>query len=391
MRPALVVTWKECLDLVRDRRTMANVFFMGALLGPLLAMGILAMAIGMILEEAQKDLVVPTAGAEHAPSLVRHLERRGISVKSDAGDLEARVARQTVEVALRIPESYQTDFGRGASAIVEVIYDESRTKSQVQGDRVGATIEEYAAITGRLRLMMRGIDPDIVEPVAVRYQDVAPAAADGAGRMLFMLPYFLIMGLIQASMFIAADLTAGERERQSLEPLLINPVSPSAVVLGKIAVNALVCLLVVLISSGAFVLGSKALPAEEIGLVIESVIFFQVMLGLVPLVLFIAPLMTFLGAYARSVREAQTWLSVVLLLAILPVVVQMISQAKPADWQLAFPLWSQQYLLNELFKGSLVDPRAWIISAAGSVGLGLVATWFAVRQYHKPKLVFSGN
>lgn len=384
----LNVTWKELIDISRDKRSLTNVFLMGALLGPLLAMGFLAMALQMVLDEAEKTLEVPTIGIEHAPELVRYLEQQDI-ILVPADNLEQRVMEQSDEVALRIPEDFADQMKAGKPVIIELIFDEVRTKSSVQRGRLAGAVSGFAREVGTLRLIARGIDPNVTRAALVRDVDVSTGTAGRGARILVMLPYFLIIGLIQASMFIASDVTAGERERQSLEPLLINPVEPGLIMGGKLLINVLVCIAVVVVSAGAFMLGTRALPVEEMGLVIDPMAIPWVLLALLPLVLVIAPLMTFLGAFAKSVREAQTYLSIVILIAILPSVAQMILQAKVVDWQLLIPLWSHNFIVNEIFRGAAVPLSSWIYSVSGSLAAGTVFTVLALVQYHQPKLIFN--
>ena len=159
---------------------------------------------------------------------------------------------------------------------------------------------------------------------------------------------------------------------------------------GKLAVNIATCIAVVCVSAAAFIIASKSLPTADLGIKIDPVVIPSVLLALLPLTLVISPLMTFLGAFAKSVREAQTYLSVVIIVAIIPSVVQMVLQTRVDDWQLLIPLWSQNYLVNEIFRGSEIPVQSWMLSLGGSLVCGVVFTWLAARQYHNPKLIFSG-
>ncbi|EED34433.1 hypothetical protein NOR51B_370 [Luminiphilus syltensis NOR5-1B] len=379
---------KEARDLSRDRRTMTNVFFMGALFGPFLAMGILALTISIMIEESERALSIPAQGTERVPMVVDRLKLNDIALFETTDDLETLVSSQQYQIAVRFPENLAEAYQSGRPAFVEVIFDSSSTKSEVQRDRVSAALGKLNSEIGALRLLMRGIDPSLIRVIGPKNIDIDEASG-GGGQLLVMLPYFLIMGLLQASMFIASDITAGERERQTLEPLLINPVAPSQVVLGKIAINAVAGVCVIALSSMAFLLGSLALPVEKIGLMISPRLFLQVAIGLLPLVFLVAPLMTFLGCFAKTVREAQTWLSVVLIVAVIPSVLQIIMQVRVDDFWLLVPLWSQQYLVNGVLKGAEIAPYAWLLSALGSLIPGFIFAAMASRQYSKPRLILA--
>lgn len=387
-KPWLSVAFKEILDLSRDKRSLTNVFVMGALVGPLLAMGMLSMTLKSAMDEAQKALHIPIVGAANAPGLVRHLAQHDIHVSEFSGDVVDAVKGKQHEVALVIPEQYAQRLSASKPAFVEMIFDDARNKSTAQKKRLEKVIAAYSRTVGSLRLIARGVDPAVASAVLVKNRDTSSTGL--GGRLLGMLPFLLIIGLIQASMFIAADVTAGERERQTLEPLLINPVSPAQIMAGKLLVNIVTCIAVVCVSSVAFVVATKSLPTADLGIKIDPTLIPSVLLALLPLALVISPLMTFLGAFAKSVREAQTYLSVVVLVAFIPSTVQMVLQMQVESWQLLIPLWSQNHLVNELFRGVDIPLYSWLLSLAGALLAGSVFTWLAARQYRNPKLIFAG-
>lgn len=383
----LAVVQKEGRDLSRDKRSLTNIFFMGALLGPILAMAMMSFAIKMAMEEAERVLEIPTQGSHLVPNLVETLKRQKIHLVEVDGDIRSHAQGGEHSVALLVPPDLPDRYSNGDTVFFDVYFDESRTQADLQMRRLTGAIRAWAQQIGSLRLMMRGVAPETVRVAGIREHDLSTGQGGRAGRMLSMLPYFLIIGLIQAAMFVASDITAGERERRTLEPLLINPVSAVQIMTGKIGINILVGCSVLLISSLAFFYGSKMLPVEEIGLVIEASVFFHVAMILLPLVLFVAPLMTFLGSFAKAVREAQTWLSIVILAAMIPSVIQMLLQNQVEGAQLLIPVWSQQYLVNQALQSADISPLSWFLSALGSGALGAVFWWLAIRQYKNPKLL----
>lgn len=378
-----VVLVKELLDFWRDRRSVMNVFAFGALFGPLLATGMLAFLINDSLEDARKTLTIPVIGLEYAPSLQSRLRNADIELEPSSENARELVTSQRQAVVLVIPAAFPEAYANVQPAVLEIVYDEARNESQSQARRLGSALNQISQVIGAQRMLMRGVDSSVQRVFAIRRLDVSSESASGPAALLMILPYFLIMGLIQAAMFVASDATAGERERNTLEPLLINPVSTTQVILGKVLANCLVCLAVIGLSCLTFFLGTKMIPVQEIGLIIRSSDFVIVAIALVPLIMMFAPLMTFLGTFAKSVREAQTWLSLVFVLAIIPSLIQMVIQNKVVAWQLALPVWSQQYLINEVLKGGSVTLLQWLISSSGALLLGSIFLVLAVRQYRR--------
>jgi sodium transport system permease protein len=226
-----VVFNKEVMDNLRDRRSMFSAMI-SSLIGPALLL-ILIVIVGRSIfkdqDEPAFDLYL--MGQENAPNLVEFFQQNGANILPAPVDPEAAVRNGDVDVVLIIPEGYGDDFDQGAPATVRMVYDSTRQSAIASNQRVRNLLDGYNQQIGVLRLLARGISPVVINPLAVENVDVATPQTQ-ALIFLNMMPYFIVMVVFMGGMYVIIDTTAGERERASLEPLLINPVSRAEFVLG---------------------------------------------------------------------------------------------------------------------------------------------------------------
>jgi sodium transport system permease protein len=386
MKPWLVVFRKELKDLSRDRRTMTNILVLGALLGPVLAMGLLMITLKMVADEVEKTIELPVQGAGHAPVLLEYLESFRIRVIDPVNDPAAAVRRQDVDAVLVIPEDFGKRLREGRPAGLTLMSDHSRTRARIARSRIENAIEGYSGAIGSLRLSLRGVDPAISQVMTLHDRDLSRGGSETA--MLSFLPYLLIIGIMQAAMVVAADLTAGERERQSLEPLMANPVAPEQFMAGKLAVNVLISLAVLLLSLGGFALGSRMVDLGEAGLQFSLWSIPVLLVLLSPLAFMFAAVMSFVGAFAHTVKEAQTYLSLLVLAALMPSMLQMVLQSRVQGPELLLPVWSHNYLINEVLRGETLGLLEWLLPSLGALLAGSLFAWLAGRLYRKPGFIF---
>ncbi|WP_293652622.1 ABC transporter permease [Thiolapillus sp.] len=379
MKPWIIVFRKELKDLFRDRRTMVNILVLGALLGPVLAMGLMLLAVKMISDEAEKTIELPVQGAEYAPVLLDYLASSRISVVDALADPQAAVRAQEVDPALVIDPAFPQQLRDGKPAQLTLLSDHSRSKTRIVRRRIEAAIENYSANLGNLRLSLRGVDPSITQVMVLHDRDLSRKGSDA--QLLAFLPYLLIIGIMQAAMVVAADLTAGERERQSLEPLMANPVAPEQFMVGKLATNVLISLAVLALSLLGFAAGTRMIDLGDTGITFS-------LLSIPVLLLFLSPLAFFFAAFARTVKEAQTYLGLLVLAALTPSMIQMVLQSKVQNLELLLPIWSHNYLINEVLRGEPLSLAQWTLPSAGALLAGGLLAALAGRLYRKPDFIF---
>lgn len=380
---------KELRDISRDRRTLALALLLGPLLSPALMIGMGTMAEKRAKTELDRTLVVPVEGRERAPHLVDFLATQGIQAKPAPKDLDAAVARQDEDMGLRIDPKFAEDWKAGRPAVVEVVADSTRRNAEIPLARLKKSLEAYSQQVGALRLLARGISPAITRAVNVGDHDVATEDAKRGQLLSIILPYLLILSAFLGGAYLILDATAGERERQSLEPLLATPAPRGSVVTGKIAAACVLGLTSLLLTLLVFKLSAQAVPSAR-NLDVSPLSIAKMLFVLMPMVLVGTSLLTFLAASAKSMKEAQSHMTWLMLMPMIPTLMLMVNPVKSQLWQFAVPFLAQNQLLMKIVRGEAIAPQVWGIYFAAAFGLALVLWFAAVRRYHQERLAIAG-
>lgn len=385
----LTVVRKELRDFVRDRRTFVLSLFMAPLLYPVIFLGM-----GFLSElrketQIDKPLALPVVGIERAPNLVAYLASHGINAKAAPADIEARIRAQEVDVALVIDPDFAKDWRAGRPAKLELVTDTTRRNADVPAARVREALNGYGQVVGALRLLARGVNPMVAAPLNAGTRDLASAEAKRNMFLTMLLPIILILFAFIGGSHLAMDTTAGERERQSLEPLLATPVSRGALVSGKMLAAVLLgvtSMLLILLSFKA----SAGLASGAVSLDVSFAAMGKLLLVLLPLVVIGTALLTCLAAAAKSMKEAQSHIVWLMMLPMLPTYALMAYPIKDtALWQYAVPFLSQNQLIQKVTRGEGATPEQWGVYLVSSLALAALLWLAAVWRYNQEKLAIS--
>jgi len=388
MKTLWIVAKKELLDLFRDRRTMLISLLMGPLVIPALILGIGSMAEKKARTQLESTLELPVIGAEHAPNLIAFLKGRNIAAQPAQENPDAVVRNQDADVILRIDPAFGEQWRGSRPAQVELIYDSSRQDSRIPVGRLNAALSEYSRTVGVLRGINRGVSPQAGFAVQVAQRDVATPESR-RGMLLAFLPYMLILFSFLGGAHLVMDATAGERERQSLEPLLATPASRAGIMSGKILAACLFGMLSLLLIVLAFKLTFAFAPGPLQLVDVSLPVMAQLLFVLLPMVLIGTTLLTLISASVKSMKEAQGYMSVLMLLPIIPTVVLMVNPVKNQLWQFAVPFLAQNQMILKLVRSETIAMQEWAVYLGAGFGLGLVLWLLAARLYHKEKLAIS--
>lgn len=390
MSTVFTVFRKELIDALRDRRTVMIALVMGPLLFPLLFMGLGSFAAKKQTEKLEKPLELPVVGAQHAPNLVGWLKGEGVVVLPAPKDADAAVRAQDHAVVLSIPETYPEQWRKSEPARLDLVLDSSRAlESGTTVARLERLLAQYDREVGTLRLVARGVHPALASPLAVARRDLATPESK-AGLQLMMMPYLLIMLGFIGGMHLAIDTTAGERERQSLEPLLATPVSRTAIMSGKLAATVVFALLTLVLTFITFKLTTLfGSGASRMSFDVSSRASAQLFLVIVPVVLFGSALLTLLAAFAKSYREAQSYLSIVFLLPMIPTMLLMVNPVRTKLWMLAVPFLGQNQMLTKVLRGEAPSAAEWAVVMLAGLALAALLWGITARLYHREQLAIS--
>lgn len=389
LRSTLIVMRKELRDLFRDHRTLALALVMGPLLYPAMMVGIGALAESRAKEQTEKPLQLPVAGAAHAPNLIAWLEGQNVVVQSPPKDIDAAIADQSEDVILRIGSDFPEQWRKSLPAPVEIIQDSTRRDAEIPVQRLQGLLEAYGRQVGALRLIARGISPAAGSALQLKRTDLASAEAKRGILLSTLLPYLLILTAFLGGSYLILDATAGERERQSLEPLLATPAGRGSIVSGKIAAACAMGLATLLLTLLAFKLTAQFAPALAKQLDVRMIAIAKMLLVLLPMLFIGTTLLTLLAASAKSVKEAQSHMMWLMMLPIIPTVMLMVNPLKNELWQFAVPFLAQNQMLLKIIRGEGVSPLEWGAYLTAGFGLALLLWYAAVRRYHQEKLAIS--
>jgi sodium transport system permease protein len=368
-----------------------SALLMGPIFGPLLFAFVINLSIERSLEDAEKTLELPVIGAQHAPNLVGFLRSRNIdAVDAPAGLDAAMEAVKTGEhdVILVIPEDFREQLAGMTPALVRIVSDQANRDADRDARRVRGAVRDYGQLLSGLRVVARGVNPRALQAIDIDEVDVSTPSGRSA-ILLGMMSYFFIFAALMGGMYLAIDTTAGERERGSLEPLLSLPVTRSQLIFGKIAATCLFMALSLLLSLTAFYFALSFMPLEQLGMTpnFGVPVVLAAFLIFLPFVLLGSALMTLVASFTKSYREAQTWLSVVLLAPTLPILVVSILMLRPRLEFMFVPSLSQHLLLVDMVKNEPINALHVAISMLSTLFIGIVLTLLCARLYRREGLL----
>jgi len=375
-----VVALKEIVDLLRDRRTMIVTVITAMAAGPVLML----LVINLIAGQANKarDLRLPIIGATHAPALVAFLQRQQVAILEPPADFESKIKSGDLDIVLEIDAAFAARVAKGEPGVVHLIYDRSRDRALPTIYELEKLLRAYNREWGSGRLLLRGIGETVANPIAIEVRDLSTPQSSGA-LVLFLIAYYGLFAAVMGGMAAAVDTIAGERERTSLEPLLTTSVRPLELAAGKLAsvvvLNA--CTVTLTLTGFYLILGFAPLPAVGIPFLFGLSELMKFLLVLAPLILLMPSVFLYLGARARSYKEAQSNVALLFFVASLAPIVQMFLQKKEPAWLSWVPVSGQYGLLSRVLRGEALPMEELLQSYAIPAMLTVVALLSVARLF----------
>ncbi len=385
MHPVLVVLDKEFRDARRDKRAVMSAFLF-PVLAPVLVYFMLSAIID--LQSDAETLTLPVQGNEHAPALIQWLEEKDVRIEPFDGDARESVKTKVNKVVMTIPDNYQQRLRELRTVYIEIVSDGSRTDAQPVVSRVYELLRDYNREIAALRLITRGVSPDVMRVVTVDRVDVASKQQRTAAALNF-IPLYIILAAFVAGMGIAVDSTAGERERKTLEPLLINPIERHHIVMGKWFAASLFAALGMVLTLVLCVVAMLQVPLDEIGLQFK-VTPPQILLMIVatlPLAFLATSMQLLLGIFAKSFKDAQSYIGFLTLLPVIPSMIMMFNPVATKTWMFAIPMLGQHLLLVDVLGGKSVPLIGYLFSAMSCLVLGMAFVLITARLFKRESIL----
>jgi sodium transport system permease protein len=377
---------KELRDALRDRRTLMVVLLSSVAMGPLVLLLISSLVANI--EKRAEARVVVVVGIEQAPTLRNFLERQSYVIQSPPAGFEQQLQDSKLgDPVVVVAAGFEAALQAGQAPLVELLASSANPRSKSGSGPILRLLHGFNQEQVVLRLAMRGVAASLTEAVRVEERDLADPAARAA-QLGSILPYFVLMAMLYGALNAALDTTAGERERGSLEPLLMNPASRFALVLGKWGAVSSVALLIAVLSCLSFLPGQWLLRSEALAAMFrfgigEALAFIALLL---PLAGALSAVMMAIAIRCKSFKEAQANATVVVLAISLLPTVAIFNQDGTAPWHLWVPALAQTTLMGRVLKA---EPLTWLAvlpSVAVCLLLVVVALGFVSRTLRSAAL-----
>ena len=380
MRNFWVVVSKEVSDALRDRRTLLRLMIPAVFMGPLLLLALSGL-ISSLEERAEKREVL-VHGIEHAPTLRNYLERQTYTIKEAPADYEQRLRKTTLlEPVMVIGQDFERELATGEKPTVELVSDSANQRAGAGLPALQRLLLGFNRERASLSMALRGMSIDLLQPVAVEERDLASAQARAA-RITSIIPMFIIMAVLYGALTAALDSTAGERERGSLEPLLMNPVQHLALVFGKWGAVATLGMAVALLSNLSFVPAQWLLKSDSLQAMFQfgghEVMMF--LLLQLPLAAGLGALLMALAIRSKTFKEAQAGSALVITVVGLAPMVSLLNPGGEAGWYLWVPGLAQNTLMMLVLKGEAIQPLQLLPQIIVGVALTLGGLAYVARS-----------
>lgn len=388
MGAALVLFFKEIKDNLRDKRSL----FFGLVYGPLLMP---ALMIGPIIFTVNKHAQYQDQGrsfhvfhAERAPNLVKYLRSKNLDAQELQGDFEQRIIDGDIKLVLEITQNYGEKLIAGEPAKVILHYNKEDTESQSLYWQLRGELDAYKQTLAAQRMSIRGFDQNLLRALDIADNDVSEEEF-GAGTLGNILMFLIVFSTMMGGFHLAVDILAGERERLCLEPLLAMPISRIHIIIGKwlaILVFCTASCILPIISASIWIM---FIPAPFFGNadIPGLMTFGKILLIALPICLLLSSLLVAIAAYSKSVKEAQTQLSIAMLLPMSPFFIVQFLNVKTSAITNFVPVLSHYLLVDKIVTDSTHSIAGILPSTLSIFILTAALLGFSIYQYRYERLL----
>lgn len=382
---------KEIIDNLRDKKALRIALLVPLLVGVFYAV-FNPLISSVVADKAKQPLVIPAQGIENAgQSFIDALKAQKITLEPFTGDLQATVARGDKSAGMIIPPGFSDNVTSEKPATLTLYTN--RTSGGIfgggfSGERLDLAISAYNGHVTTQRIESRNIDPAILSPITLNEQDLATPEQLAGLFASFTLPILLATIVAQGGLFVAIDVTAGEKERGTLESLLVTPASDLEVLVGKLlAVFTITCIPIVLTFVGFWV-ASKFVPASitQGGALPLSVIFGVIAISL-PLALFVDVILMIVSVRTKAFKDAQSAATPISLAIIAPAMAAAFITPPSAIFYL-IPVYGPCALVSAMATGTQIPAYAFVLAILGSIIAAAIGFVVAMRFFNRERMLY---
>jgi sodium transport system permease protein len=394
-----IVYRKELTDSLRDRRTVISMVVVPLIVMPLLSVGALvvfARVVGRAMKEVPAVMIL---GGEDSPHVREELEQlKDVMIVPAQPDYQSEISNKQIRAAVEIPEGFEADLTSGRPSTVKIYMYENDLKSGFGADRLQGFFRELRDRTVREHLEARNLPQSLVRPFDIQEQNVAPPEKVGGAVLGGLVPYFVILLCMTGAMYPAMDLTAGEKERGTIETILCSPVSRTHLVLGKflmvLTASIATGALSILSMAGSFGAGKKLLlgvaPAKAdaaLQIIITGKAVVSIFFVVLPLAVFFSAALLAMSLFAKSFKEAQSYISPLMVIIVLPAFAALLPGVELSTPLALVPILNTSLVSKEIITGTYHWGYIAVIFLSSCV-YAAAAIALAVRLFQQEDVLF---
>jgi len=398
LRNVAIVYRKELREALRDRRTLISSLLVPLILFPLLTAG-LGAAISALIGKAKEEVpMVMILGGEDSPAILAELRGSSkIKIVPTQPNWKDQIINKDIRAAIEIPPGFQNDVDQQKTATLLIHNYEGDMKSAIATDNIQKSLEKYRDRIVHDNLSAKNIPDSVLKPFEIKENNVAPAEKVGGAAFGGVIGYMVILLCLTGSMYPAMDLTAGEKERGTMETILSSPIARVDLVFGKFFLVLTAALVTAALSVTSMGVSFAVLEhmhafdragsdAAQLQLQIHFTTVLSVFIMVLPVaVLFAAALMT-VAVFAKSYKEAQSYVTPLMFIVIIPAVCAMLPIDLTAKLSLV-PILNASLLCKELVTGTYHWNFIAIIFLSTCVYAG-IALFLAVKMFQREDVLF---
>jgi sodium transport system permease protein len=389
---------KELREWLRDKRTLMSNVLVPLLAFPLLMTGISAVAISVIGKAEKEKPTVVILGGENSPRIVEDLRKlEKIQVVPTTRDWKERIANKEIRAAIELPEGFQASLEGAEPETVKIYYYEGDLKSTFGANHVEKYFKDYRDKLVKERLSAKNLSATLLKPFEVKQENVAPPEKVSGAAYGGLIGYMVILLCMQGAIYPAIDLTAGEKERGTMETILSSPIARLDLVLGKFflvlsAALATATLSVISMGLSFGVLGKfKAMGTSSQGAGMELHIGLKSVVAVfamaLPLAVFFSAVMMTIALFAKSYKEAQSYLMPMTFVVVIPAVASVLPGVELTSRLALIPILNTSLVCKEIVAGTyhwnfiaLIFLSSCVYAAAG--------LFLAVKMFQRESVLF---
>jgi sodium transport system permease protein len=390
---------KELIDSMRDRRTLISMIVVPLLLMPLLTIGVGGLLVKQVAQARQEVPKVMILGGEDSPKVRAELENlREVRIVPQRPDYAEEISSKQIRAAVEIPEGFDAKIANGEPMTVKIYMYEGEMKSGFGADRLQTFFRDLRDRTIRERLLARQLPENLIRPFNIKQQNVAPAEKVGGAILGGLVPYFVILLCLTGAMYPAMDLTAGEKERGTIETILCSPVSRMHLVLGKflmvLTASIATAVLSIISMAVSFGVGKKILlsaangaagTALQVTMTGKAVV--SVFIMVLPLAVLFSAALLAIALFAKSFKEAQSYISPLMIVVVLPAVAAVLPGVELNTLLALVPVLNTSLVSKEIMTGTYHWKYIALIFASSCI-YAAAAIAIAVKLFQREDVLF---